>query len=409
MSVHSLPANLFVLAGNGTSSNFIYDYKDSDYSSGEGWIHFEMPLAEYFDSSDYGTDIFNYLTFGQNTSWSDSGTNSRESYFRNVKIISPEGDILETIDFNSYTVGTYVATQDWQNQTYNEPTVTILDDGATVKLTGDAWKKLTRSTQIVEEWVVVNTESFYNNAEPSTLAHTTHYTYDANGNLETITDAEGNVTTYTYDALGRKTKEKTYQYVDFNDRTITAYDSASGVLDGQYGQPLSVSVQDNGRTFKLEGNTAKKIDFDATITSDTFLVFDFKSDSEGEIHAIGLDENDDYNDLKRLFKLYGTQIVSDTEFTSLTSYSADGEWVHYEIPIGQYYTGQMNYMTFINDDDNSDGGNAVLTIDQLGNSYYKNVRLVSGASRTYDYDANGNLVECTDRKRPCDRVRLRCP
>ena len=54
------------------------------------------------------------------------------------------------------------------------------------------------------------------------------------------------------------------------------------------------------------------------------------------------------------------------------SYSEEGEWQHFEIRLGDFYTGDMNYLTFINEHDQG---------LQDGNSFYKNIRI-------YELDTN---------------------
>ena len=42
---------------------------------------------------------------------------------------------------------------------------------------------------------------------------------------------------------------------------------------------------------QIEGNGWKAIDFPYTVTEDTVLEFEFRSDAEGEIHGIGFDND----------------------------------------------------------------------------------------------------------------------
>jgi RHS repeat-associated protein len=62
-------------------------------------------------------------------------------------------------------------------------------------------------------------------SEPIQGARTTEYTYDANGNIETITDANGNKTKYTYDADNEPTKTEEPNGAT----TETGYDSEGQV------------------------------------------------------------------------------------------------------------------------------------------------------------------------------------
>ena len=92
-----------------------------------------------------------------------------------------------------------------------------------------------------------------------------------------------------------------YQAVyDLNLLQVTA-ETPSGDVTGGYAldiydpnqdNDVTVTLEDNGDTLKLEGNGWRKIALPYTITADTVLEFDFKSTEEGEIHAIGFDVDD---------------------------------------------------------------------------------------------------------------------
>ncbi len=129
--------------------------------------------------------------------------------------------------------------------------------------------------------------------------------------------------------------------VDFNDYTIQSYDPAQD-LNG------TATVEDSGSTLALTGNTWKKIELPYTITADTVLEFDFQSDSQGEIHGIGFDNNNSISN-DHTFKLYGTQGWGITAYENYAG-SAPGS-KHYVISVGQHYTGDVLYLVFANDHD----------------------------------------------------------
>jgi len=143
--------------------------------------------------------------------------------------------------------------------------------------------------------------------------------------------------------------------INFNDHTITSYSNqdSSGDLH---------TIEDGGNTLHLgPGNTWKKIDFAYSVTPDTVLEFDFQSDAEGEIHGIGLDDNNTHSD-NTTFRVYGTQNWGIGDFDNYSG----SDWQTYEIPIGEYYTGDMIYMFFVNDHDHGD----------TAESLFRNVRVV---------------------------------
>jgi RHS repeat-associated protein len=102
--------------------------------------------------------------------------------------------------------------------------------------------------------------------EKNALGYTTTYTYDGNSNLLTIKDANGNTTSYTYDALNRLTKTtypdgtyETFSYDadsnliskrDRNGNTITnTYDSLHRLTTNTYPDSTKVNY-----TYNFNGN-----------------------------------------------------------------------------------------------------------------------------------------------------------
>ena len=107
-----------------------------------------------------------------------------------------------------------------------------------------------------------------------------------------------------------------------------------------------VTIEEGGTALHIVGNGWKKIYFPYTVTADTILEFDFQSTAEGEIHGIGFDTDNSANS-DRVFKLHGTQGWGIQTFNDYAGESPK----HYMIPVGQYYTGEMLYLTFVNDHD----------------------------------------------------------
>ena len=129
----------------------------------------------------------------------------------------------------------------------------------------------------------------------------------------------------------------------------------------------NVQTMEGGDTIYLEDNTWRRTNGATfTITANTVLVFEFSSSSEGEIHGIGFDENNNHDDAKRIFQLFGTQ-PWDMTFKDFDNYpgGTGGPGVIYRIPVGQYYTGANMRLVIVNDQDS--GTNS--------NSYFTNVRI----------------------------------
>ena len=119
----------------------------------------------------------------------------------------------------------------------------------------------------------------------------------------------------------------------------------------------TVAIEEEGAALRVTGNGWKKVVFDApvTITEDTILSFDFSSTNLAELQGIGFDSDEDVVNAGTIFfQVSGT----DSSFPNLNGDFHDypqggslGDVVHYEIPVGQFVTGEFAFMTFFNDDD----------------------------------------------------------
>ena len=127
--------------------------------------------------------------------------------------------------------------------------------------------------------------------------------------------------------------------VDFSSAQISSYSNQDA--------DSNVQVLDFGATIQLSDNTWAQSDTTYTITPTTMLDFSFNSSLEGEIHGIGLTDSDDLTVLRdRLFQVWGTQNYG------ITDYQYDGIGTqHFQIPVGQYFTGTNLFLVFVNDDD----------------------------------------------------------
>ncbi len=126
----------------------------------------------------------------------------------------------------------------------------------------------------------------------------------------------------------------------FNEQDLLSY-------GGTQDENPDVAVLDGGATLSIIGNGWKKVALPYTVTPDTMLEFDFMSGAEGEIHGIGFDNDDNVNNEPiQVFKIYGSQNWGIQDF----SYSGTGVQ-HFTIPVGQYMTGDFDFLVFANDHD----------------------------------------------------------
>ncbi|MEM8964544.1 MAG: matrixin family metalloprotease, partial [Acidobacteriota bacterium] len=107
----------------------------------------------------------------------------------------------------------------------------------------------------------------------------------------------------------------------------------------------NVTVEDGGDTLFLQQNTWRRTTQTYAVTANTVVEFDFLSTSQGEIHGIGLDEDNNLSS-NRIFKVHGTQNYGITDFDNYVS-----GWTTYQIPVGQYYTGSSFFLVLVNDKD----------------------------------------------------------
>ncbi len=223
------------------------------------------------------------------------------------------------------------------------------------------------------------------------------YAYDSAGNLIASTDVFGQNWNYTYDSDHRllqvtdpagETKVRTEYYtaatIDFNSASLSNF----GNQDGSH----TVSIEDEGRTLHLTGNTWKSVPFPYTITPNTVIEFDFKSNTQGEAHGIGFDP-DNTAELGRVFRLYGTE--SSGFIDAYKDYAAYAPgWRHYKLQPYNYYRGKtfdwtqnLTYLFFTNDQDIS---------NPIADSYFSNVRVYESTEPVgkaiRQYDGEGNLV-----------------
>ncbi len=138
------------------------------------------------------------------------------------------------------------------------------------------------------------------------------------------------------------TPPPTCDSIDFSDFQITPFSNQDSAGD--------FVVNNTGTTLSLTNNTWKYIPYNYTVTPNTVIEFEFRSSSQGEIHAIGF-ENDNTLTSTRYFKVHGTQNYGVTNYDN---YSGN-DFTTYVIPVGSFYTGTMDRLVFINDNDSGSG------------------------------------------------------
>lgn len=152
--------------------------------------------------------------------------------------------------------------------------------------------------------------------------------------------------------------------LNLNDFTITGFSNQDSSGNS--------SVSSDGKTLVLTNNTWKYIPLNYTVTSSTVIEFEFSSTSEGEIHGIGFEDDNNLTS-SRYFKVHGTQNYGVTNFDNYASGNKT-----YIIPIGSSYTGSMDRLVFVNDNDSGSGNN----------STFSNIKIYEGSC--------GNAIALTE-------------
>lgn len=135
--------------------------------------------------------------------------------------------------------------------------------------------------------------------------------------------------------------------LNFNDYTVSSFSNQDNA--GNY------SVNSDGSELSLQNNTWKSIALNYNVTTSTVVAFDFTSSAQGEIHGIGF-ENDNTLTANRYFKVHGSQNYGLTNYDNYSSGTKS-----YVIPLGNFYTGNMDRLVFINDNDAGNGNNSTFS------------------------------------------------
>ena len=161
--------------------------------------------------------------------------------------------------------------------------------------------------------------------------------------------------------------------LDFTQLTINAYGS---------GQDQGTHVIGANGELVIQNNAWKSVNYSYTVTPNTVIELDFGSTSQGEIHGIGFDSDNNISN-NRTFQFFGTQSWG---ILNYNNYATNvGSWKSYVIPVGQFYTGQFDRLFFTCDNDGAG----------TGNSYYRNVKIYEGscsASPTIAFEPIDNVI-----------------
>jgi Ca2+-binding RTX toxin-like protein len=136
--------------------------------------------------------------------------------------------------------------------------------------------------------------------------------------------------------------------LNFATNAFTSYGSGQDSTRG------STLVQWDGDVVTMTGNQWKKAALNYTVTANTYVEFEFKSSAVPEMAVLGFDVDNAQGNSVNRFKLAGAQNqLTWSAAVADTAYSGDGGWQKYVIKIGDYFTGFMNYLVLISDQDDA--------------------------------------------------------
>ena len=175
--------------------------------------------------------------------------------------------------------------------------------------------------------------------------------------------------------------------IDFSSASFLSYNSGQDAGG-------TIGLIEGGLGVELNGNTWKRTALDYLVTTNTLLTFEYKSTIQGEVQGFGLETDNNFLTGANSFQLYGTD--SPNFFSRDFTYTDVGNWQSFTIDIGSYQTGQIDWLTFIND---HDGG------AKNGISSYRNISIYEDTtvdtnpvaaddvfSGDQDVDITGNLL-----------------
>jgi len=305
-----------------------------NYDGSGDYQHYKINVGQFY------TGDFNALVFGNDH---DVDNPTANSFFKNIKIYESDGGAS-----NSAPTIDAIA---------NQPLVANTPVTVNINANDGDNDNITLTAQNVPAWATFTdngdgTGTIEFNPTDAQIGEDLNVTVIAtdDGTPNLNSQAVFNVT------VSAEAPGVVLNPINFQTTPVSPFDAAAQNLAGGAG------TEDAGATLHLNGNNWQKLDAPITITADTVLEFDFKSTSEGEVHAIGFDVDDSISSTF-MFRLFGTQ---DWGIDDFNNYNGSGDYQHYVIPVGQFFTGEFNQIVFANDHD---------VPNPTANGYFKNVKI----------------------------------
>jgi hypothetical protein len=282
-----------------------YGIQDFVYTGNGEYQRFSIHVGQYY------TGTMAYLFFAMDH---DVSNPSAQSFFSNVRVYepAPTAPAISSAPILMAQIGI--------NYQY--------DDNSTVEVTGTA--PFTYSFIYAPEGMTIDNDG-----------KITWIPSELQLGEQAVEIAVSNESGQALQAFTIVVSEPYGQKINLNNYELISYGGING--DTTKG---TVSVSESGETITLIGNRWIAIDYPYSITTDSVMEFDFKSTITGEIHGIGLD-TDLALDEGSAFNLHGTQQFGIENF----NYTTQGNVQHFVIPLGEYLSGNAQYLFFAMDHD----------------------------------------------------------
>jgi len=362
----------------------------NNYNGNGSTKHYKIDVGDYFTGS------FNFITFGNDH---DVANPDGQGVFSNVTIYEDTGGVnippspagVTPIDLDDFTVQSYGGSSQDVTGTFD-----VLDAGSTLHLTGNTWKNIAFNYNVTANTILefdfktdapgevhgigfdsdpgLTSASFFQTAGSQNWGITDFKNNSGNGDWQHFKISVGdfftgqmtnltfgndhdvanpnasafyaNITVYEEGGSGGGTNidppdaPNGVTPLNFNSNPVTVYDNSQNIAG-------TAQVQNGGQTLHINGNNWRKISLPYNITANTVLEFDFRSDSEGEVHGVGFD-TDNFLSSEKFFQVFGTQNFG---HGAHNNYNGNGQWKHYKINVGDFFTGNVSNLIFGNDDD----------------------------------------------------------
>jgi hypothetical protein len=160
---------------------------------------------------------------------------------------------------------------------------------------------------------------------------------------------------------------------------ISSVESYGGSQDNPDNGTVEISSDNE---LNLSGNRWQKLEINSTITKNTVLRFEFAGNGDAEIQGIGFDNDNVVSrtpDSKHFFQVDGSQSWG-IENISRFIVGKSGDKDIYEIPVGEFFLGDFDFLTIANDDDRSNPNAA---------STFSNIQIFESTPDLLDISING--------------------